>query len=111
MCLLSQNALDQVSPGDTILLADGEYWEDLKTQVSGRNQVGARGTLAPKFLERRNAFRKSTPIVRPQAVDAVTRLRFTFVQLSPVPGTTFAHTHYPPSVSVGVRPASEEFTR
>ncbi|CAM9620810.1 unnamed protein product, partial [Scytosiphon promiscuus] len=30
-----QDALDDVSPGDTILLEDGEYWESVKTHVDG----------------------------------------------------------------------------
>ena len=29
-----QDALDEVEPGDTIELGDGDYWEDLKTRVS-----------------------------------------------------------------------------
>ncbi|CAN0109680.1 unnamed protein product, partial [Scytosiphon promiscuus] len=30
-----QDALDNVSPGDTILLKDGRYWEDIETKVDG----------------------------------------------------------------------------
>jgi len=29
----SQNALDEVKPGDIIELGDGQYWEDPKTKV------------------------------------------------------------------------------
>lgn len=28
-----QDALDAVSPGDTIILSDGDYWEDVQTKV------------------------------------------------------------------------------
>ncbi|CAM9362597.1 unnamed protein product, partial [Hapterophycus canaliculatus] len=40
-----QGALDKVSPGDTIILEDGEYWEDVKTRVDGTasEQITIRG--------------------------------------------------------------------
>lgn len=47
-----QEALDRVSPGDTILLREGDYWEDLKTRVSGLLLVSLLGSPRPYGLGR-----------------------------------------------------------
>lgn len=44
----SQDALDQVRPGDSILLEDGEYWEDAKTMVRAERDLESTARVQQK---------------------------------------------------------------